>query len=146
MNLPDIITFTNILQEPLASAAVLRTNQESQKYGLRLTPGDALEIIAARNRSILDHNRVELGIEAVEKLISAFCPSPYIDQADYASTLKELVDIYYYMKNLTEDRIGDNELISLMQSLFNNSCRGSLDLLKNREMVMLAKLVCQVGL
>jgi hypothetical protein len=146
MNQPDISIFTGILQKPLSIDAVLQTNHESQKYGLMLTPSDALEIVAARNRSILDHNRVELGIEAIKKLISAFCPSPYINQTDYVSTLSELVDIFYYTKNLTEDRITDDELIALMQSLFDNSCRGSLDLLKNREMVMMAKLLRDAGL
>lgn len=146
MHLPDIINFTTALQKPLSTDEVLQTNQETQQYGLLLTPGDALEIVAARNRSILDHNRVELGIEAIKKIITAFGPSPYINQADYVSTLNELIDIFYYMKNLTADRIADDELITLMQVFFDNSCRGSLDLLKNREMTMMAKLIRDAGL
>ena len=58
MHLPDIINFTTALQKPLSIDEVLQTNQETQPYGLILTPGDALEIVAARNRSILDHNPV----------------------------------------------------------------------------------------
>jgi len=43
------------------------------------------------------------------------------------------------MKNETEDSIGDDELISLMQESFNHSCEGSIELLKNRELALFAR-------
>lgn len=146
MYLPDIRIFTGIIQKQPSIDAILQSNKISQKYGLILTPNDALEIVAACKRSITDHNRIELGLETVNKIISAFCSSPYINQVDYASTLMELVDIFYATKTLTEDKIPDDELIALVQSLFDNSCRGSLDLLKNRELTMFVKLLGQAGL
>jgi len=120
---------------------ILETNRESVKYGLILTAAEAQELIEARNRAVRSHGRVELGIEAVKKIIAAFCTSPYINTDDYALTLYELVEIFYYMKNMkseTEDRIGDDELISLMREFFNHSSRGSIELLKNRELALLA--------
>jgi hypothetical protein len=45
------------------------------------------------------------------------------------------------MKNETADRVGDLELIGLMKIYFNNSCRGSTDLLKNRELALIASIL-----
>jgi len=118
---------------------VLACNEESKKYGLTLSVADAQAVIEARNQSISHNGRVELGIEAVKKMIAVFCQSPYINQDDYAETINELVDIFYSMKNETEDRIGDDELISIMYKCYNGSCKGSLDLLRNREMAIFAK-------
>lgn len=120
--------------EPLTLGEVLDTNLESQKYGLMLTVSEGRELIEARNRVIRNHGRVELSIGVVQSIVNAFCPSPYINQDDYAATLNELLEIFYFMKNETEDTIGDDELLDIMKDFFNNSCRGSLELLKNREM------------
>jgi hypothetical protein len=42
------------------------------------------------------------------------------------------------MKNETEDRIGDDELIGIMKEFYDNSSRGSVDLLRNRELPLFA--------
>ncbi len=117
---------------------LLESNAASQKYGLVLKETEAVELVEARDRAIQSHGRVELGIGVVKKIIVAFCSSPYINADDYVSTLNELIELFYYMKNETEDQIADDELITIMQEFFNHSCRGSLDLLKNRELTLLA--------
>jgi len=125
--------------QQLIVGEVLKTNDESQKYGLMLSPQEAHELVMTRDRAIQNHGRFELGIEVVNKIINAFCSSPYINPEDYLFTLNELVEIFYYMKNETEDSIGDDELIGLMQEFFNHSCEGSIELLKNRELGLFAR-------
>ncbi|MDD3365608.1 MAG: DUF6323 family protein [Syntrophomonas sp.] len=138
MNLIDIYHSTGVLLKPLTIPEILRMNEESQKYGLELTAAEAHELIESRNRAIRNHGRVELGIEVINKIIAAFCSSDYIHLEEYAWIINELVEIFYYMKNETEDRMGDDELISIMQEFFNTSCRGSLELLRDRELSLLA--------
>jgi len=133
-NLLDIYPSVGGNIEKLTLGEVLNTNLESQKYGLILNAVEAQELIETRNRVIRSHGRVELSIGVVNSIVSTFCSSSYINQDDYAATLNELLDIFYYMKNETEDTIGDDELLGIMKDYFNNSCRGSLELLKNREM------------
>jgi len=133
-NLLDIYPSMGSNIEKLTLGEVLNTNLESQKYGLMLNAVEAQELIGARNQAIRNHGRVELSIGVVHSIVSIFCPSPYINQEEYAFTLNELLDIFYYMKNETEDTIGDDELLGIMKDYFNNSCQGSLELLKNREM------------
>jgi len=77
---------------------------------------------------------VELGIEVIKKIIAAFCSSPYIHAFEYAGILGELVETFYYMKNETRDLISDDDLISVMRELFDNQSRGSLELLRYRDL------------
>ncbi len=137
MNLIDIYDFTGGIQK-LTLGEILRSNQISQKYGLALTAPEAQEIIEWRDLTIKNHGRVELGVEVINKIITAFCSSSYIEQDQYVSIINELVAIFYYMKNETEDQLGDDELISTMEEFFNTSCHGSVELLRDREMTLLA--------
>lgn len=141
MGFLDIHSSMAGISKQLSIGELLKTNEESAKFGLVLSSNDALGLIEARNLTISNYGRVELGIEVVRNIISAFCSSPYISGPDYAVTLNELVDIFYFMKNETADRIGDNELIAIMKDYFNNSCRGSTELLKTRELAMIASLL-----
>ena len=134
----DIYRSLGSVVKQLNLGEVLATNQESQKYGLVFSAAEAEELIQVRNQAISSHGRVELGIEVVQKIIAAFCRSSYINQDEYAATIGELLDIFYMMKNETEDQIGDEELIALMLEYFNGSCQGSLDLLRDRELALFA--------
>jgi len=129
------------ISQRLSIDELLKTNEESAKYGLLLSPADVGELVEGRNLTIHNYGRVELGIDVVKNIISEFCSSPFINAQDYVGTLNELIDIFYYMKNETEDRIGDSDLIGLMKVYFNNSCRGSTELLKNRELALIASIL-----
>lgn len=118
---------------------VMAFNEETRQYGLYFTAAEAQGLIEARTNAINNNGRVELGIDVVKKIISVFCRSPYINRDDYAELINEVLDIFYTMKNETEDRISDEELIEMMYKFYNGSCRGSLDLLRNREMTIFAK-------
>lgn len=107
---------------------LLETNQESQKYGLILTEDAAKEIVQVRNETLRYCGRVELAINPVLRLIENFCTSSFINQDEYQSTINELQEMFYYLKNETEDEIRDNELIDMMREYF-DEFEGSLDLL-----------------
>lgn len=116
-------------KEALANQLV-RCNQDYSKNGLALTVEEAEAIVAARNHVLKSYGRVELGTGAIIRLIKALCNSAYIDQEDYGATLRELQELFYYMKNETEDSIGDEELVQMITSCFNDDCQGSKELLR----------------
>ncbi len=62
-------------------------------------------------------------------LVTEFCDSPYIIQANYEDTILELQDSFYYFKNESMDRISDDELIAFMKRYFDGICQGSLEYL-----------------
>lgn len=113
-------------------ADLLESNEIAKQYGLLLTPGEIKEMMAVRNEALRAYGRVELGIEPTKRMMETFCASPYINAENYASVLNELHEIFYDLKNETEDRVGDDRLIGWMKNCFDNECGGSLELLKSK--------------
>lgn len=111
---------------------ILELNEKTKAYGLVLTAKDVQLMMAARSQVLSSYGRVELSIEATKELIEVFSTSSFIQQEDYVDTLNELHEIFYYLKNETEDKISDTKLLYRIKEVFENDCEGSLDLLKSR--------------
>ena len=133
MSLPSIFNSMDVVLKEIQIDQILQTNSESAKYGLMLTADEAAEIIEVRNQLLKNYGRVELDIEAAKKLILNFSTSPFMNQEDFAAAIRELQEIFYYLKNETDDEIGDDNLIEIIKGLLNNTCEGSIELLQGRE-------------
>lgn len=130
MLLPMVLNSMNIAQKEQQINEILQMNDESSKFGLVLTTNEVSQMLEARNVYLQHIGRIELGIEVSKALVANFCTSSYILPEAYVSTLHELHEIFYYMKNETEDKMGDDALIKLIKDYFENSCGGSLEQLK----------------
>ena len=104
-------------------------NRRTARYGLRLSEESIRALSLARAVSLSDSGRVEFGGGILEKLIDAFCDSPYLEQESYAQTLTDLQDAFYYFKNETLDTVSDDDLIAFMKEHFNDDCEGSIEYL-----------------
>ncbi len=135
----ELELFNSRLIQKQAISEVLKMNDETAKYGLTLTEQQAVDLVKTRSDSLKNAGRIEFSGGVIDKLILAFCDSPYITQENYEDSLHELMDIFYSFKNETLDRISDKHLISFMQKSFNGTCCGSLELLSERELPALAR-------
>lgn len=122
-----------------AAQALLALNEQTGARGLRLSEGQALELVAARTEALAKTGRIEFGGGAIERLILAFCESPYLSRDNYAQALHELIDLFYEFKNETLDRISDQELVAFMAQAFDGPCAGSTDLLAGQALPALAR-------
>ncbi|HEY9061717.1 MAG TPA: DUF6323 family protein [Pseudobacteroides sp.] len=118
---------------------IIKCNEITSRYGLVLSLTEAKELVETRSQTLKSYGRIELGGGIINKLIDAFCDSPYISQKDYSNILNELIETFYYFKNETLDQLSDDELINLMKDNFNNRCHGSLELLQNRDLDKIAR-------
>ena len=134
----SFITALTAMQNRSAVAAITSLNPYSARYGLTISPLMALELVETRTQALNRIGRVEFGSSVIEKLITAFCSSPYILQDHYTQTLCELLETFYYFKNETLDIMSDDELIAVMKYRFDNICHGSVDLLQSRELEEMA--------
>ena len=132
MLLPSIIKSMNIAKREQQIDEILEMNDQSSQFGVMLTANQAIQILEARNRFIQSIGRIELGVEASKLIIAYFCNSSFINQDDYVNILAELHEVFYYMKNETEDKIGDDELIRIIKDCFEKDCGGSLELIKGK--------------
>jgi len=111
---------------------IMKVNEKAEAFGLMLTRDEIKNIIVSRNQVLQSYGRVELSVEVIKELAEVFCASPYLDDKNYVSTLYELQEIFYYLKNETEDKVGDSLLIGMMKDFFDGVCNGSLELLKSK--------------
>lgn len=131
--LPDIL----LNQQTVAD--IVKCNEKINRFGLTITAADANQLVKTRNESLINNGRIEFGGETVKSLILHFCDSPHLSQEEFAPVLHELIEIFYYFKNETLDRLSDDELITLMKKYFDGQSGGSLELLKGRELEQLAR-------
>jgi hypothetical protein len=82
-----------------------------------------------RFQALKDSGRVEFGRGIVRALVEAFCDSPYLRREDYAETVEELIDSFYYFRNESDGLIPDEDLIDCMRRHFDEVCQGSVEML-----------------
>jgi hypothetical protein len=122
-----------------AVAEVEKCNAFTGQFGLILTRRDAVELVETRALALEHNGRIEFGGGVLEKIIREFCHSPYISTHNYAETLHDLTEIFYYYKNETLDLLSDDDLIKHMRNSFDGNCQGSLELLAGRELANMAR-------
>lgn len=132
MFLSRIFSSLNTSMQEQVVVQILELNEKTKEYGLVLSPEEVRQMILARNQVLHNYGRVELSIQVTKGLIEVFATSPYVHEDDYATLLNELHEIFYYIKNETEDKIGDWRMIEMMRELFDENCGGSLDLLSSK--------------
>lgn len=119
-----------LLQQHGQLDRVMRTNRNTEQFGLVLTKQDAELILEERKSTLLREKRVEFGEGIAEKIIYEFCDSDFIRQDNYVDTIIRLQEIFYLFKNETLDELTDDELLHLMKEQFEKICFGDLDYLE----------------
>lgn len=119
------------LMEQQTIDAILECNKELAKYGLALTKQQALALAHTRTHALKESGRIELNGSVVDKLMLAFCDSPYMEKDSYEKTLHELIPLFYGLKNDTWDTLSDDTIIAFLKNAFNNRCHGSVDLVSD---------------
>ena len=102
----------SLLPETVEEVTALNTLTAVQ--GLTLTEAQAAELVAARREALVQTGRVEFGSGVTERRIRAFYTSPYLTKETYAETLQALTELFYQLKNETDDRVGDDALLASM--------------------------------
>ncbi|KPI54993.1 hypothetical protein KW94_05080 [Clostridioides difficile] len=105
---------------------LLETNEESKEYGLTLSESDVKDIITSRNYTLKGYGRIELDIKTTKQLIENIYKSQFTNINDYLETINDMQEIFYYLKNETDDKICDDEIIELLDELY-EKFSGNLD-------------------
>ena len=110
-----------------------------ERYGLRLTEPEMLELAQGRAQALAAAGRVEFGGGILPKLIAAFCDSPFVQREGWAETLAELQEAFYYFKSESLDRFTDDELVEFMVKVFNGRAQGSTEYLTGTSLEALCR-------
>ncbi len=97
--------------------------------GIVISEKDAALLVEHRSRVLQSYGRMEFGGGSIAALAKAFCTSPDIERSRFTEALCTLTEIFYALRNETDGRASDDELVLAMRVLFDGACRGSLELL-----------------
>ena len=125
-----ILSSQNQLMKVAYINELLALNEEIKDRGLKLTEEDAKHVIDARSQTLKKYERVELGINVTKNIIELFSSSPSIDEKNYLHVITAVQEMFYYYKNETFEKVGDEKLLKIIYNYFNKECRGSIRLLK----------------
>ena len=125
----SLLNLQNQLLSEKAKQELRACNAVSERFGLSLSEGEIEELVKCRAKALKDTGRVEFGGGILPKLIYAFCDSEYVDQDNFAETLAELQDAFYYFKGESLEQYTDDELIDFMVRVFNGRAQGSIEYL-----------------
>lgn len=135
----ELMNIASTLIQKQAVEEIEKCNEFTSRFGLTLSRVEAAELVETRASALKSNGRIEFGGGVLDKLIREFCDSPYISLHNYAETLNELTELFYYYKNEALDLISDDELIKFMKDSFDGKCQGSLELLAGRELANMAR-------
>ncbi len=127
-----ILGSQNQLMKETYSNKLLELNEKTKAYGLILTKEDAKHVIEARTQTLNSYERIELGLNATQKIVELFSASPYVNSKNYVSIITEIQEIFYYFKNETNEKVSDDDLINIIHKYFDMECAGSIQLLKGK--------------
>ena len=135
----EIMSISPGLIQKQAVAELEKCNDFTAQFGLTLSQCEVVELIETRTLALKSNGRIEFGGGVIEKIIREFCTSPYLSMHNYAESLHDLTDMFYYFKNKTLDLMSDDDLIKFMKKRFDGICQGSLELLSGRELANMAR-------
>lgn len=108
---------------------LLSLNDITMQHNITLTQDKVQYIIDSKKSALIDTGRIEFGESTAKKIVLKFCNSPFVNKYNIHTVTEKLLEIFYYAKNETEDRIKDDALIDYMYKAFNGECKGSVTLL-----------------
>ena len=92
--IPQIFSGELLVEQSITE--LMQCNEETLPYQLQLTKEEAVLLVETRNEALKTTDRIEIGGGMIKKLIRIFKYSPYISQYNYAETISELIDTFYY--------------------------------------------------
>lgn len=125
---------------------LIKCNTFLNEYGLSLSSEDISSIIERRSLALKNNKRIELDGGIIDKVIREFFDSPYISNDNFVETINEIIELFYYYKNETNDLISDDDLLKLMRKHYDDFAKGDLDYLsrnffrRNKEEEILIKM------
>lgn len=131
-NLIKIDLSVNTLAERNLVNNLLEINSTTQRHGLIVTEIIAKEIAEARRQSLKDNDRVDFSSDTTARLVKAFSESYYITQETFSETIAEIIELFYFLKNEINDVLSDDDMISEMLIVFNETCFGVMEIMQSK--------------
>lgn len=116
---------------------IMQCNEVTSQYGFALTTQDIEDLLITKQKVLQEVGRVEFHTTILQQIIYEFCDSVFINKYNYVEIITQLLEIFYYYRDATEDYLSDEEIIRYMKIAFDGCCQGSLEYLSEEQLSIL---------
>ena len=93
-------------------------NDDIAEHGIVLSEADCKDIAEFRHEALMESDRVEAGVGIAARIIREFADSGYVDQRNFRQVVEDLLECFYTLKNETEDKATDDQVMEFLHYLF----------------------------
>ena len=117
------------------SGQLMALNDEIAENGIVLSEADCKDIAEFRHEVLLDTERVDVGLGIVGRIVKEFSESGYVDQRNFRQVVEDLLECFYTLKNETEDKATDDQVMEFLHYLFEQEVGGDTERLYSSEAI-----------
>ena len=102
----------------IISSQLMALNEEISEHGIVLSEADCKDIAEFRHDALMESDRVEVGLGIAGRIVREFAESGYVDQKNFRQVVEDLLECFYTLKNETEDKATDDQVMEFLHYLF----------------------------
>ena len=121
------------VQNRMVAAQLMKLNDTIAENGVVLSEADCKDIAEFRYETLVESQRIEIGMGIVGRIVTEFSDSGYVDRNNFSQVVEDLLECFYVIKNETEDRASDDQVMEFLHYLFEVSVGGDTSKLYDSE-------------
>ena len=103
---------------------LIALNDEIAEHGITLSQVDCKDIAEFRHEALTECERIEVGLGAAGRIVKEFADSGYVDKYNFRQVVEDLLECFYTLKNETEDKASDDQVMGFLHYLFEDVVGG----------------------
>ena len=100
------------------SGQLMALNKDIEENGIVLSESDCKDIAEFRHDVLMETERIDVGLGIVGRIVKEFSDSGYVDQQNFRQVVEDLLECFYTVKNETEDKATDDQVMEFLHYLF----------------------------
>ena len=121
------------VQNKMVANQLMQLNDSIAENGVVLSQADCTDIAEFRRDALIESERLEIGLGIVGRIVTEFSDSGFVDQNNFRQVVEDLLECFYTLKNETEDRASDDQVMEFLHYLFEVSVGGDTSKLYDAE-------------
>ena len=121
------------MRNKVISGQLMALNDDIVENGIVLSEEDCKDIAEFRHEALVESDRVEVGLGIVGRIVREFSDSGYVDQRNFRQIVEDLLECFYTLKNETEDKATDDQVMEFLHYLFEEAVGGDTSKLYDAE-------------
>jgi len=106
------------VRNKMIAGQLIALNDEIAEHGIVLSEADCRDIAEFRHEALIESDRVEVGLGIAGRIVREFADSGYVDQHNFRQVVEDLMECFYTLKNETEERATDDQVMEFLHYLF----------------------------